>query len=221
MLGHELRNPLAAIRSAVEVLHVRDGHGSSDPVVAVLDRQSAHMARFVDGLLDVARLTTGRLVLDLQNVELRTVVEEAVFDMTARIHHRGLALQINEGPDPLVVRGDVSRLAQVFGNLLENATKYTDPPGAIIVSFCRTGDEAVVAIKDTGRGIRPELLARVFEGFAQEQQGIARTEGGLGLGLALVRGLVNLHNGSVSASSAGLGEGAEFVVRLPLLTQTI
>lgn len=221
MLGHELRNPLAAIRSAVEVLHIRGSQTSqTDPVVAVLDRQSAHMTRFVDGLLDVARLTKGRLVLALKDVDLRTVVKDAVFDMTAQIHHRGLALQVNEGPDPLVVRGDVSRLAQVFGNLLENATKYTNPPGAIIVSSCKNGDEAVVVIKDTGRGIRPELLARVFEGFEQEQQGIARMEGGLGMGLALVRGLVNLHNGNVSANSAGLNEGSEFVVRFPLSHQT-
>lgn len=217
MLGHELRNPLAAIRAAADVLGqlaVSDAH--VERIRAIIERQSGQMAKLVDGLLDVSRIARGKIRLDEQLVDLAAVVRETLVDGEAQIAARGLTLEADLPPEPVWVRGDPVRLAQVLHNLLANAIKFTESPGTVRVALGRDDGEAVVTVRDTGVGIEPELLGRLFEPFRQAHQPIARTVGGLGLGLSLVKGLVELHGGRVNAHSDGPGRGAEFVVRLPL-----
>lgn len=217
MLGHELRNPLAAIRSAAELVRLTE---IDDPRLrrarGVLERQSSHMARLIDGLLEVSRIARGKVHLHLSPLDLRELLEAVVQDRAAEITAPGLELETRLGEVPLWVSGDELRLVQVFDNILGNAMKFTAPPGTIAVSLSREGDRAVVSIRDTGIGIRPEMLARIFEAFQQETQDSARSAGGLGLGLALAKGLVELHHGSIHAASEGVGQGAEIVVSLPL-----
>jgi PAS domain S-box-containing protein len=217
MLGHELRNPLATIRSAAELLalsHAGDAvlqriHGS-------LDRQTTHMAKLIDGLLDVSRIVLGKIALDRQVVNLGAVLEDVLEDRRTQIERRGLALRTVFAGGGLWVDGDRVRLAQVFDNVLANATKFTSAPGSITVETSRRDDHAVVTVSDTGVGIDPELMPHVFEPFRQAAQPIDRTDGGLGLGLALVKGLVELHGGTVTVHSRGPGTGAAFTLRLPL-----
>jgi two-component system CheB/CheR fusion protein len=217
MLAHELRNPLAPIRNAVHILQVA---GASDPATRpardMIERQVAHMTRLIDDLLEVSRVGQGKVNLRKGPADLLAILRRAV-DMTlpqfqARQHRLSVALP----EDALPLRADATRLEQVFTNLLTNAAKYTGPGGHVELEAVRRGDEAVVRVKDNGVGIAPELLPHVFEPFVQGQQGPDRQQGGLGIGLTLVRSLVGLHGGSVRASSAGPGLGSEFVVRLPL-----
>ncbi|MCX4243820.1 sensor histidine kinase [Paraliomyxa miuraensis] len=217
MLGHELRNPLAAIRNATEVMkYAAAEDGRLRQVLGVLERQSVHMNRLIDGLLDVSRIARGKIHLDRERLDVRRVVEEVVQDHSARIEARGLELHTDLPPEPVWVLADHVRLAQVFDNLLGNAIKFTEAPGRIGVTLHHQGKHAIVRVRDTGIGIRPELLERVFVSFQQENQDIARAAGGLGLGLALARGLVELHGGRIRALSAGPGTGTELVVRLPM-----
>lgn len=217
VLAHELRNPLAPIRSAVGVLRLR---GPQDEVIAhardVIDRQAAHMARMVDDLLDVSRITRGKILLKEEEIDLVDVVRSTIEDHRSIIESNRLNLILRVPSENLRTRGDRTRLAQVVGNLLHNATKFTEAGGAIEVEVKRVENNAELVIRDNGTGIQRDLLDRIFEPFSQEERSLARTRGGLGLGLALVKGLVELHGGSVRAWSEGPGCGAELTVTLPL-----
>ena len=213
MLGHELRNPLAPILTALELAGLRGEDTLRDR--GVIERQVAHLVRLVDDLLDVSRITRGRIELRRDVVELAEVVTRAIEMCGPLIDEKRHRLEMAIARDGLTVHGDRVRLAQVVANLLTNAAKYTDPSGTIRVSAARMGDQVVLRVRDTGIGLAPETLPRVFELFSQEYQALDRAKGGLGLGLAIVRSLVGLHGGTVEAHSDGPGTGSEFVVRLP------
>lgn len=216
ILGHELRNPLAPTLSALELIEMASpgGLGREHAVIA---RQVKHMARLVDDLLDVSRIARGKVELAREVVELADVVAKAVEMIRPLLDERGhvITTQIEPG---LVVEGDAIRLAQVVTNILNNAAKYTNPGGRIEIRGTHEGDQAVLRIRDSGIGLAPEMLSRVFDLFTQERQALDRARGGLGIGLAIVKSLVVQHGGSVEAHSAGLGAGTEMVVRLPRST---
>lgn len=217
MLGHELRNPLAAIHNTTELIGLmapadgplREAHG-------VLARQTGHMSRLIDGLLEVTRIARGKIRLERRTLDAREIAEGVLADHDAQARERGLTLAGDLPTEPVWLWADPVRLSQVLVNLLGNAIKFTEPPGEIHVGLEATEGWAVLWVWDTGVGIRPEILDRLFEPFQQETQELARSQGGLGLGLALARGLVELHEGSIHAHSAGPGEGAQFEIRLPL-----
>ena len=213
MLGHELRNPLAPILNALDLmalrspdLHVRER--------TIIDRQVHHLVRLVDDLLDITRITRGKTKLHRKPVELADIVAKAVEMTSPLFKQRGHDLRVDV-PCGLIVDGDADRLAQVVANLMTNAAKYTDPSGQISITGRSEDGEVALRVRDNGIGIAPEMLPRVFDVFAQESQALDRARGGLGLGLAIVRSLVELHGGSVAAASAGIGRGSEFTVRLP------
>jgi PAS domain S-box-containing protein len=218
MLAHELRNPLAPIRTAAQVLKLA---GSAEPRVlqssGIIERQVEHMTKIVDDLLDVSRVTRGLVQLVRAPVELREVIAAAIEQCRSLIEARRHRLALTLPPEPLLTTGDVVRLVQVVTNLLGNAAKYSDPDAEIAIQLETQADEVVIRLRDHGIGISPELLPHVFDLFTQADRTAARSQGGLGLGLALVKRLVELHDGSVEARSDGLGRGAEFIVRLPLL----
>ncbi|BDG09541.1 hybrid sensor histidine kinase/response regulator [Anaeromyxobacter paludicola] len=218
VLSHELRNPLAPIRNAVYLLN---RGAAADParlerMLGVIDRQVEHLARMVDDLLDVTRITRGRVELRREPLELGALVRRAGEDHRAMAEQAGLELRIEAPGEPLWVDADPTRIAQIAGNLLQNAVKFSKSGGAVTLSLARAGDGAELRVRDTGAGIEPELLARVFQPFVQAERTLARSAGGLGLGLALVKGLAEMHGGRVAAASAGPGMGAEFTVWLPL-----
>jgi PAS domain S-box-containing protein len=213
-LGHEIRNPLAAIRSAVAVMrNPRLGSEATGRLHDIVDRQLHHLTRLLDDLLDVARLVSGKIVLRRQPVSLLEIVERAV--QTVRRTRAAGAHEIGVRGAPVVVDGDPTRLEQIIDNLLDNAVKYTPSGGRIEVDVARAGDAAVLRVRDTGVGMTPEVLHRIFTPFVQAERELDRSEGGLGLGLALVRRLAELHGGTVRASSPGPGLGSEFTVTLP------
>ena len=217
MLAHELRNPLAPIRNAIAVMRL---HSFGDPRLEwcrdIVDRQVAHLSRLVDDLLDVSRITSGKIMLDMKTLELAQVIARAVEASTPLIEERGHVFEAVLPRKPVFVTGDVTRLSQVLLNVLNNAAKYTPAGGKITLIAAEEHGEAVVRVQDTGIGIPPDLLPRIFDIFIQGERTLDRTEGGLGLGLALVRKIVELHNGRVEARSSGAGAGSEFIVRLPL-----
>ncbi len=219
MLGHELRNPLAAIRSAAE-LQQRFAGPEDDPrrtwSLEVLDRQTRHMGRVIEDLLDVTRIGRGMLRLRTEPVNGAKLLEDAVADLRPVAEEKGITLELVP-PPPLWLEADPARLYQVLDNLLANAIKFTDPPGRVVASAHAEGDEAVFRVEDTGIGLDPGQSESVFDAFEQATQSIDRPRGGLGLGLALVKGLVELHGGRVSASSPGPGRGSTFEVRLTRL----
>ncbi len=218
MLGHELRNPLAPIRNALRV--VRPGKQEPRPEVRqaydIIERQVENLARLVDDLLDVGRITSGKIRLQKERIDLAAVVARALEGARPLIDARRHTLEVNLPEVPVPVEADPVRLAQVLWNLLNNAAKYT-PDGGRITLTVERGDEAVVRIRDTGTGIAPEMLPKVFDLFTQVERTLDRAQGGLGLGLTLVRRLTEMHGGTVAATSEGLGQGCEFVVRLPVL----
>ncbi len=217
MLGHELRNPLAAIRNALWVLG--EVGSQEEPAVRqreVIERQTRHLVRMVDDLLDVSRVTLGKIILKRQAVDLGEVAERCLHDLGLAALAESHGLAIEEDTGPALVSGDPVRLEQVICNLLQNAIKYTPRGGRVRLSVRREGDDAVTRVRDTGVGITTEMLPRIFEPFTQVESSRTRSEGGLGLGLPLVRSLVELHGGEVEARSEGAGQGTEFVVRLPL-----
>ncbi len=213
MLGHELRNPLGTLSNAVAVLERLEGDETMRHVVAIIGRQTSHLARLVDDLLDVARATSGKVDLQRRTVELHALAGRCLdaLAQAGRTERHDVGL---EG-GPVHVHADPARLEQVVNNLLDNALKYTPPGGWIRVTTEVVGDAAVLRVRDSGQGIRTDLLGRVFDLFVQEAQSLDRSRGGLGLGLALVKRLVELHGGVVAAWSAGPGQGSEFTVRLP------
>jgi signal transduction histidine kinase/integral membrane sensor domain MASE1 len=220
VLGHELRNPLAPLRNAVEVLRARGWpDDAARRMGEVMDRQLRHMVRLVDDLLDVSRITRGRIELRRERVDLAEVVSRAAEAVRPLLDERSQHLSVALSEEPLTVHADPTRLDQVAANLLNNAVRYTGPHGRIAVGVGREGDEAVLRVEDTGVGLRPEMLERIFEPFVQDrpsQPPAGSPSQGLGIGLTLVRSLVEMHGGSVSATSAGPGRGSAFTVRLPL-----
>jgi PAS domain S-box-containing protein len=216
-LAHELRNPLAPIRSSVEVLrHQPAADEAAVRAKAVIDRQVRQMARLLDDLLDVSRITRNKLHLRRQRVTLAEVVGAAVETSRPLVDDGRHSLQVALPPGPVVLDADPVRLAQVFSNLLNNAAKYTDPGGHITLEATVAGGEVCVSVRDTGIGIAAELQPRLFDMFTQAEPALERSQGGLGIGLSLVRGLTELHGGSVEAMSGGPGAGSTFKVTLPL-----
>jgi CheY-like chemotaxis protein len=220
MLGHELRNPLAPIVSAIQLLKLR-GDKSSAREYQVLERQVKQMVRLVDDLLDVSRISRGKIELKSTAVDLRDALAKATEIALPLFEQKRHDFEVNVPPYPLVVHGDDARLTQVFANLLNNAAKYTPDGGRIVLTVRDNTTEVVVEVQDNGIGIDPALLPRVFELFVQGYQDADRAEGGLGIGLTLVRSLVLLHGGEVEAHSAGLRAGSTFSVRLPLVDKML
>jgi len=215
MLGHELRNPLAPIFTALQLIKLRGG-GGEDPAFQVIERQSKHMARLVDDLLDVSRINRGKIELSRAPIDLRKAIEEAIEVAGDAFKRRGHEFTVGLPAEAISVFGDETRLTQVFTNLLTNAAKYTRPHGRVTLTAKASDREVVVEVADTGIGIEAGLLPNVFDLFVQGRQGLDRADGGLGLGLTLVKALVVLHGGTVSAQSPGPGLGSTFTVRLPI-----
>ena len=220
MLAHELRNPLAPIRNALEVIRLR----AADPALveqarATAAHQVGHMARLIDDLLDVARITSGKIQLRAEPVDLAAAMRHAAEAARPLIEARGHHFALTPPPGPARVQGDPTRLEQVLTNLLNNAAKYTEPGGQIAFTAELAPGLATLRVRDNGTGIAPEMLPRIFDLFAQDDRSLVRSQGGLGIGLTLVRSLVELHGGTVTAASAGPGLGSEFVVRLPTLPE--
>jgi signal transduction histidine kinase len=221
-LAHELRNPLAPIRNCLQILKMpRVDAATAERSREMIEGQVQHLVRLVDDLLDVSRVMRGKITLHRERVELATVVARAVETAQPLIEAQGHDLRISVPPESLAVEADPVRLAQVLGNLLTNAAKYTERGGRIWLTAQRQGNEAVLRVRDTGIGLEPEMLPRIFDLFVQVDHTATRSQGGLGIGLTLVKNLVEMHQGSVEAHSPGLGQGSEFVVRLPLSAQAL
>ncbi len=219
MLGHELRNPLAPIVTALQLIELKSD-GQLDREHLVIERQVSHLSQLVDDLLDVSRITRGRVELARRPLDVRSVLSRAIEMASPLVEQREHELIVDVADDALQVEGDELRLAQVFSNLLTNAAKYTEPGGRIRVRARREGAEICVAVRDSGLGIPAELLPRIFDLFTQGERTIDRSQGGLGIGLTLVKQLVEAHGGRIEAHSDGLGEGSEFVACLPALEET-
>jgi len=218
MLAHELRNPLGPIRNAVEVLARLDsGQPVPRPTLDIIRRQVHHMVRLLDDLLDVSRLTQGKVTLQRRPTDVAEFINQAIEATHDIVKERGQQLTLDIPSVPLHVHGDAVRLAQVFSNLLQNASKYTQAGGSITVRAQRKDESVVIRVIDNGMGISTQALPYVFELFAQDERPMVRSQGGLGIGLTVVRRTVELHEGTVEAFSNGTGQGSEFVVTLPLL----
>src|SRR5688572_29869061 len=221
MLGHELRNPLATITNALTVLDTvapviaDDGQRAEHEQREIITRQTAHLARLVDDLLDVARITSGKVVLQRRAVDLCDLVSRAARAVSVLAHAERHEVTVSTSCDRVVVDGDPVRLEQVVNNLLTNAIKYTPAGGRIQLEVGEHGGDAILRVRDNGIGIAKELIGRVFDLFAQAERSLDRAQGGMGIGLTLVRQLVEMHGGSVSVASEGSGRGSEFTVRLP------
>jgi signal transduction histidine kinase len=218
VLAHELRNPLAPLRSGIQILRQQTVNDElSVRTVNMMDRQVSHLVHLVDDLLDMSRISRGSVELKREKILLTDVLASAVEASRPRIDARAHKLVMDVRPRaPVVIDGDPQRLAQVFSNLLSNSAKYTDRGGTITLTLDCEGAEAVVSVRDTGIGIPPQAIEHIFEMFSQVRPGDPHSEGGLGIGLSLVRTLTQLHGGSVRASSQGPGTGSLFTVRLPM-----
>jgi PAS domain S-box-containing protein len=222
ILSHELRNPLAPIRNSVFLLqHAPPGGAQALRAQQIIERQSAHLARLVDDLLDLNRISRGKVELHRERIDLADLVLRTVEDHRVNLTDKGVVLDVEVAHAPLWLDADPTRISQIIGNLLGNAGKFTPRGGRVHVAVTVAGRLAVVRVSDTGAGIAPELLGKVFKPFIQADQTLARSQGGLGLGLALVKGFVEMHGGSVAASSDGVGRGAQLEVRLPLLERVV
>lgn len=221
MLAHELRNPLAAIQSSVDVMRA----GADQPRQArardVIERQGQHMARLLSELLDIARVTRGKIVLQREPFELRTVIEDALQAVGTAAAAGQQEVRVVLPPEPITIDGDATRIKQVIVNLLDNAIKYTPPRGQLALAVSLEEQHVVIEVKDSGVGIAVDDLPYIFDPFVQANRTLDRCGGGLGIGLTLVRTLVDMHGGEVLASSSGRDRGSEFTVRLPLATPTI
>jgi PAS domain S-box-containing protein len=219
VLSHELRNPLAPIKNSLYILdRAVPGGAQAQRAKAVIGRQVELLSRLVDDLLDVTRIARNKVQLHRERLDLNRLVERALDDHRSAFEKNAVELELERSPIPALVHGDPARLTQVIGNLLQNAAKFTPRGGRtrLSVSTDSKNGKAIIRVTDTGVGMTPETLSRMFEPFMQADKTLDRSKGGLGLGLALVKGLIALHDGEVTAHSAGLGQGAEFVVRLPL-----
>lgn len=216
-LSHELRNPLAPMHSALEVMKLKSlGCASLEPVLPVFERQLNHMTHLVDDLMEISRITQGRMELRRTALDLGTVVRAAAADVSPLVDASGHTLTVALPGEALVVDGDATRLTQVVVNLLTNAAKYTPHGGRIWLEANRQDGEATISVRDDGIGIPERSLASIFDMFSQLEPALDRSQGGLGIGLALVKGIVTLHGGRIFAASKGMGRGSEFVVHLPL-----
>jgi signal transduction histidine kinase len=215
-LAHELRNPLAPIRNALHLLRVASDRVSMERVHGMLDRQVTHMVRLLDELLEVSRISRGVIELQRRRLDLAAVVADAVEGSRPSIEHGGHRLDVSLPPEAVCVDGDGMRLAQVLSNILNNVAPYTDPGGHIALALRKAGAEAVVEVSDTGIGIAADKLADLFTMFGQIDRRDPRSQGGLGIGLALAQRLAQMHGGRVEAASEGPGRGSRFTLRLPL-----
>jgi signal transduction histidine kinase len=216
-LAHELRNPLAPIRNALEIMRLAaDSPQAIGQARQIMERQVGQMVRLIDDLLDVSRIARGKLRLVSERIELKDVLDTALETSRPLIEKAGLTLEVNAPAGPVPLSGDRMRLAQVLSNLLNNSAKYTEKGGNVWLTAAQENSHVVVTIRDTGIGIPDDVLPHIFELFTQVDRALNRSQGGLGIGLALVRRLVEMHGGSVSAHSDGVGTGAEFVLRLPV-----
>jgi PAS domain S-box-containing protein len=220
MLAHELRNPLAPIRNAIRVLrHIGPASPQVEQMRDMIERQTEHLTRLVDDLLDVSRITRGKVTLQRERLELMSIISRAVETSRPLIdaaHHRR---SVSLPPETVRLEGDLTRLAQVISNLLNNAAKYTEEGGRIELSAQQAGHEVLIRVKDNGVGIPGDVLPHIFELFAQADRSLDRAQGGLGIGLTIVKSLVELHGGRVEAHSDGPGQGSEFIVRLPVFAE--
>lgn len=217
-LAHELRNPLAPIRTGLDILRRDRSNGpSSERARATMERQLAHMVRLIDDLLDISRINSGKIRLDVGRTRLGPVMETALELSRPALSAGGHELAVHAPPDEIELMGDPTRLSQAVGNLLNNAAKYTPPGGTVSLRWWREGSEAVIEVEDSGDGIPADMLENIFALFTQVRRTLRRAQGGLGIGLYLVRSLVGLHGGTVVARSAGPGQGSAFTVRLPCL----
>jgi len=228
MLAHELRNPLAPMRNALQIMRLRvnqEGHRPEDKTVqsatAMMERQVGQMVRLVDDLLDVSRISRGKIELRRGRIELASAVHHAVEAILPQCESMEHTLTVTLPPNPIFVNADPTRLAQVVGNLLNNACKFTDKGGRIWLTVEREGDQAVIRVRDNGIGIKADQLPRIFEMFVQIDTSLERSVSGLGIGLTLVKNLVEMHGGTVEVNSAGVGQGSEFVVRLPMVVEPL
>jgi PAS domain S-box-containing protein len=222
MLAHELRNPLAPIRNALHLLGVPGvSPAALQRVREMMERQVRHMVRLVDDLLDVSRITRGKVQLRPEPLEVSTLIERVSEEARPIMDGKGHAFSVLLPAEPLVLDGDPTRLDQVLLNLLQNAAKFTGPGGRIELAASRDGDGVRISVRDTGIGIEPELLPRIFEPFMQADHSLDRSQGGLGVGLTLARSLVEMHGGTLTASSEGPGRGSEFVVWLPIRREPV
>jgi signal transduction histidine kinase/CheY-like chemotaxis protein len=220
MLAHELRNPLAPLSNALQLWSLAQKGGTQDPAEmeslrAMMRRQVDQMTRLIDDLLDVSRISRGKIQLRLARVDVGVILSEAMESHQSLAEVGGHELTRDIPAEPLFVEGDATRLSQVFGNVLHNAIKFTPAGGRIAASAELVGDEAVIRIRDTGVGVPQPMLSEIFEMFQQVDQSLGRSHGGLGIGLTLVKRLVELHGGTITAHSEGMGKGSEFVIRLP------
>ena len=222
MLAHELRNPLAPISTGLQLLQMG---GSDDTTVheltGVMQRQVSHLVRLVDDLLDVSRIINGKITIRQEPIELKTAITRAVEEVQPVVTAGGHELIVTMPARPIIVNGDLVRLSQVFSNLLTNAAKYTPTPSRLWISAEREESEATIRVRDPGIGIDPAVLPTIFNLFVQADHSLAHSEGGLGIGLTFVKRIVELHGGTIVATSLGLGQGTEFVLRLPVLNQNL
>jgi CheY-like chemotaxis protein len=217
-LGHELRNPLAPLLTAVQLLKTSGSDGAVvSRVRPVMERQISHLVRLVDDLLEVSRITRGLIEVQREPVDLAFVLHSAIDTSRPALDAAGHQLTVDLPPEPIIVHGDSVRLTQVFANLLNNSAKYTRPGGQIGLSLRKEGSRAVVSVRDNGIGIPADLLGSVFEMFTQVDRSSRQAQGGLGIGLTLVRSLVTMHGGTVEARSEGPGRGSEFITVLPVI----
>jgi len=222
MLGHELRNPLAPIINGLKLLRLEaaitlDGSQAID----IMERQAMHLTRLVDDLLDVSRITTGKVNLHKERVELRKVINHAVESVQPLIDSRKHKFAVSIPAEAVWLDADQDRLQQVVANLLNNAVKYTEPGGHVWLTAEREGSDVVMRVKDTGIGIMAEMLPRIFLSFVQADRSLDRSQGGLGIGLTVAKTLVEMHGGKIDVTSPGVGQGSEFVVRLPVAAEVM
>jgi len=226
MLAHELRNPLAPMRNALQIMRLKARREVPQPedvaiqaASAMMERQVGQMVRLVDDLLDVSRISRGKIELRKERIELASAVHHAVEAARPQCKSLNHTLTVALPPNPIFLNADPTRLAQVLGNLLSNACKYTDKGGQMSLTVEREGDQAVIRLRDNGIGIAADQLPRIFEMFVQIDTSLERSVSGLGIGLTLVKSLAEMHDGTVEACSAGVGQGSEFVVRLPIAVE--
>jgi PAS domain S-box-containing protein len=220
MLAHELRNPLAPIRNGVHLLKVLHDEAAIHETAEMMERQVIQLVRLVDDLMDISRIITGKIHLEKQPVEVSDFINRAIEEVQPTIDAGGHELMLEMPARPVLVDGDNARLSQVISNLLSNAAKFSEKPSRILLSVARSEDEVKISVRDSGVGMTHEALARIFNLFVQADSDISRKRGGLGIGLTLVRRIVELHGGTVEATSPGPSQGSEFVVRLPASSQT-
>lgn len=216
-LAHELRNPLAPIRNSLHIMRMTMSENPAiEQICQMMERQVGHLVRLVDDLMEVSRITRGRVELRVEPIEVAAIIRNAVEASRPLIDQGHHQLSIAIPPEPLIIDGDAVRLSQIVSNLLNNAAKYMEENGQIWLTVKRQDGEAIIAIRDTGIGIAPEMLPQIFKMFTQVDRSNRQAQGGLGIGLTLVRTLVEMHGGKVTANSLGVGQGSEFVIRLPL-----